>query len=82
MKKDNLSMYKCPLTGGELELLEEDTTENNLINNAVLFSKKANKKYFIKNGCIDFITPEQEITTAALRSFTVKLWSPQPAAVN
>ena len=63
MKKENLSLYKCPLTGGELELLNYKGEDE--IYEGVLYSKKAKKNFFIKDKCVDFITPEQEIKGAA-----------------
>ncbi len=64
MKKENLKLYKCPLTGGKLELLNVVEKDSEIIE-GVLYSKEAGKKYFIKDKCIDFITPEQEIEGAA-----------------
>lgn len=64
MKRENLSMYRCPLTGSMLELKTNEST-NSKIKEGFLYSIDANRNYVIKEGCIDFITPEQEIKGAA-----------------
>lgn len=65
MKIENLKKYRCPISGDELELAESATIIDDKIMEGVLLSNNINKKYFIKDGCIDFITPEQEIKGAA-----------------
>lgn len=67
MKIENIQLYRCPLTGCKLELIKNSKTiinEGKIIE-GILFSKEANKNYLIRKGCIDFITPEQEIKGAA-----------------
>ena len=66
MKFENLPIYRCPISCDILEL-EESSVEivNGKITEGVLFSKTSGKRYFIKNGLVDFITPEQEIKGAA-----------------
>ncbi|WP_347175249.1 class I SAM-dependent methyltransferase [Polaribacter uvawellassae] len=67
MKVKNISIYKCPLTGCKLEFIENSETviKEGKIIEGILFSKEANRNYSIRNGCVDFITPEQEIKGAA-----------------
>jgi ubiquinone/menaquinone biosynthesis C-methylase UbiE len=65
MEINNLIKYRCPISGEKLELVETSKMIGNKILKGVLRSKNINKEYFIKNGCIDFITPEQEIKGAA-----------------
>mgnify|MGYP006109300691 CR=1 FL=1 len=64
MKRENLSMYKCPLTGDDLEIKIESSDESK-ISKGALCSKASNRNFVIQDGCIDFITPEQEIKGAA-----------------
>lgn len=65
MKLNNLINYRCPITGDELELVESSTIIDGRVIEGVLLSKNIGRKYFIKGGCVDFITPEQEIKGAA-----------------
>lgn len=65
MKQNNIIIYQCPLTGKDLEIVEIKTIDNGKVYNGVLFSKEANRNYSIINGCIDFITPEQDIKGAS-----------------
>jgi ubiquinone/menaquinone biosynthesis C-methylase UbiE len=65
MKINNLTKYRCPISGNELDIDETSTIINDEVIDGILFSKNNNRKYFIKGGCIDFITPEQEIKGAA-----------------
>ena len=65
MRITNLSIYRCPISDSELTLDNSATIINDKIIDGILFSKKTERKYFIKDGCIDFITPEQEIQGAA-----------------
>lgn len=64
MKKENISIYRCPLTGGNLELTIEEET-NGMVSSGVIYSKEANRNFVVRDGLIDFITPEQEIKGAA-----------------
>lgn len=57
-------MYKCPLTGSKLELKKEEET-NGKVQEGILVSSNAGRNFVIKDGCIDFITPEQEVKGAA-----------------
>ncbi len=57
-------MYICPLTGNKLELKIE-SSENDKVSEGLLTSAAANRNFVIKEGCIDFITPEQEVKGAA-----------------
>src|ERR1035437_8703748 len=75
MKVENLKIYRCPITGGELEL-EKSTkiVEGNIVE-GILLSNKVNKKYFIKNGIPDFTIvnePEKEKNEYAVNLFKVK----------
>ena len=63
MKKKNISIYRCPLTGCDMELKYEGSLS--VIKDGLLYSKEANKNYLIKDGCIDFITPDQKVKGAA-----------------
>jgi SAM-dependent methyltransferase len=65
MKIINLEIYKCPISGDTLELDKSSTVIEGEVKEGILFSTSIGKKYFIKEGCIDFITPEQEIKGAA-----------------
>jgi len=65
MRKGNLEMYRCPLSGERLELIEVKESLDSRVVEGILYSKKANKRYTVKDGCIDFITPEQEVKGAA-----------------
>jgi ubiquinone/menaquinone biosynthesis C-methylase UbiE len=64
MKVNNLLKYKCPITGDKLEIDGSSEIVDGKIYEGILLSKNINKKYFIKQGCIDFITPEHEIKGA------------------
>lgn len=64
MKKENISIYRCPLTGGKLELTIEEET-NGMVSSGVIYSNEANRNFVVRDGLIDFITPEQEIKGAA-----------------
>lgn len=65
MKVNNLIYYRCPISGGELELETPSSIIDGKVIEGVLLSKNIGRKYFIKEGCIDFITPEQELKGAA-----------------
>jgi len=65
MKVSNLQIYRCPISGDELKLEESATIVDGKVVEGVLLSENNGKKYFIKESCIDFITPEQEIKGAA-----------------
>ncbi len=65
MKIENLEKYRCPLSGEKLVLDKSSKIEDNKVVEGILLAVKANKKYFIREGCVDFITPEQEIKGAA-----------------
>ncbi len=65
MRVDNLIHYRCPISGDKLELEQSPAIVAGKVIEGVLLSKNIEKKYFIKDGCIDFITPEQEIKGAA-----------------
>ncbi|MBI5590635.1 MAG: class I SAM-dependent methyltransferase [Deltaproteobacteria bacterium] len=65
MKVSNLIYYRCPISGDELELEKSSLIIDGNVREGVLLSKKIGKKYLIKDNCIDFITPEQEIKGAA-----------------
>ena len=65
MKIENLEKYRCPISGEKLELDESSKIEDNKVLEGVLHAVKSNKRYFIREGCVDFITPEQEIKGAA-----------------
>jgi ubiquinone/menaquinone biosynthesis C-methylase UbiE len=64
MKLDNLVKYKCPISGDKLEMDASSKIIDGKVIEGVLLSKAVDRKYFIKDGCIDFITPEQEIKGA------------------
>ena len=64
MKTSNLSMYKCPLTGTKLTI-KSNQVEGEKIMGGLLISKEADRNFVIKEGCIDFITPEQELKGAS-----------------
>jgi ubiquinone/menaquinone biosynthesis C-methylase UbiE len=57
-------MYKCPLTGDDLQIKTE-TSDNITITKGTLHSKVNKRNFVIQDGCIDFITPEQEVKGAA-----------------
>lgn len=57
-------MYRCPLTGKKLELKTKQTNHDK-ISEGLLTSKEASRNFVINEGCIDFITPEQEVKGAA-----------------
>jgi ubiquinone/menaquinone biosynthesis C-methylase UbiE len=65
MKTANLKNYRCPISGDELELEKSSTVVDDKVIEGSLLSLKIGRKYFINNGCVDFITPEQEIKGAA-----------------
>jgi ubiquinone/menaquinone biosynthesis C-methylase UbiE len=65
MKLSNLLYYRCPISGAELELDKSSTIIDGKVIDGVLFSKNSERKYYIKESCIDFITPEQDIKGAA-----------------
>ena len=65
MRVDNLIYYRCPISGDKLELEQSSIIIDGKVIEGVLLSKRIGGKYFIKDGCIDFITPEQEIKGAA-----------------
>jgi ubiquinone/menaquinone biosynthesis C-methylase UbiE/uncharacterized protein YbaR (Trm112 family) len=65
MKIENLEKYRCPISREKLELDESSKIEDNKVLEGVLHAVKSNKRYFIREGCVDFITPEQEIKGAA-----------------
>lgn len=65
MKIENLSIYRCPITGDTLEVESEIKKIGNKIIDGILVSRKAQIKYYINDGMVDFITPEQEIKGAA-----------------
>ncbi|TAL65605.1 MAG: methyltransferase domain-containing protein [Bacteroidetes bacterium] len=65
MKVSNLSKYRCPISGEELEIDKSSKIIDGKVEDGFLLSKNTQKKYFIRNGYIDFITPEQEIKGAA-----------------
>jgi len=65
MKIENLKNYRCPISGDKLEIDKSSMIIEDKIIEGILLSKNIKRKYFIKNGCIDFITPEQEIKGAA-----------------
>jgi ubiquinone/menaquinone biosynthesis C-methylase UbiE len=65
MKVKSLDKYRCPLSGCELKISKYSNISDGNISDGFLFSENINKKYFIKNGYVDFITPEQEIKGAA-----------------
>lgn len=65
MNVENLKKYRCPISGGELVLDKSSEIVGGKIIEGVLLSSKVDRKYFIRDGCVDFITPEQEIKGAA-----------------
>lgn len=65
MKKTNLNIYKCPLTGGRLQFQNVIKENDYSVIEGELYSEEAKKIYYIKDGCADFVTPEQEIKNAA-----------------
>lgn len=65
MKINNLHIYRCPISGNELKLEKNATIVDGKVMEGLLFSEKIGRKFFIKDACIDFITPEQEILGAA-----------------
>ena len=82
MKIENLKIYKCPISGGELELDKSSTIDHGKVMEGVLISKEINRKYFINNGCIDFITPEQEIKLCAMYPGDVVFTHSWPASIK
>lgn len=54
MKRENLSMYRCPLTGDKLEISSITESDDSNIIEGVLYSKVINKTYLIKNRIPDF----------------------------
>ena len=65
MKINSLIKYRCPISGDKLELDKSSKISAGKIIEGILVSRNINRKYFIKGGCADFITPEQEIKGAA-----------------
>src|ERR1035437_63597 len=65
MRVSNLAKYRCPISGEGLELDKSSEIISGKIRDGILLSRGNQRKYFIKNGYIDFITPEQEIKGAA-----------------
>lgn len=65
MKIENLTKYQCPITGKELELCKSSKIIDGKVIEGVLISNEIDRKYYINNGCIDFITPEQDVKGAA-----------------
>ena len=65
MRVSNLAKYKCPISGEGLALDKSSEIISGKITDGILLSRGNQRKYFIKNGYIDFITPEQEIKGAA-----------------
>jgi len=65
MDVNNLAKYRCPISGDKLGIDDSSKISEGKIMEGFLISKRINRKYLIKNGCIDFITPEQEIKGAA-----------------
>jgi ubiquinone/menaquinone biosynthesis C-methylase UbiE len=65
MKVNNLVKYRCPISGDELQIAESSEIIDGKIFEGTLLSKNNNRKFFINEGCVDFITPEQEIKGAA-----------------
>ncbi len=65
MRKKNIELYKCPLTDDNLDIDEIVEEIDNKIISGILRSRQTGKRYFISNGVVDFITPEQEIKGAA-----------------
>ena len=65
MRIDNLNNYRCPITGSKLILTNDAIIQNGKVINGVLTSEVGEQHYYIKDGLIDFITPEQEIKGAA-----------------
>ena len=65
MKIENLNLYKCPVSNSSLEIEVVNEIDSGKIINGIIRSKiNSNLKYFIKDGLIDFVTPEQEIKGA------------------
>lgn len=65
MKINNLPIYRCPISGDQLILDKSSEISQDKVIQGFLLSKNIKRKYLIKNSCIDFITPEQEIKGAA-----------------
>lgn len=65
MKIENLKMYACPLSGCDLNLQPNAKFNEEKVIEGELVSSDAKNRYLIKDGLIDFITPEQEIKGAA-----------------
>lgn len=65
MRIDNLNNYRCPITGSKLKLSNDAIIQNGKVINGVLTSEVGEQHFYIKDGLIDFITPEQEIKGAA-----------------
>lgn len=65
MKIENLSKYRCPLSGVELVLESDAIIEDGKVMSGRLRASQSNKMYYVRDQIIDFITPEQEIKGAA-----------------
>jgi ubiquinone/menaquinone biosynthesis C-methylase UbiE/uncharacterized protein YbaR (Trm112 family) len=65
MRIENLNMYKCPLTEEKLIIEQKAKIENGKIIEGEITTSISKKSYFIKDGLIDFVTPEQELKGAA-----------------
>lgn len=58
MKTDNVSAYRCPLTGNELELVSRFKEEGKIVDGEFL-SNTANLKFEIKDSLPDFTYPKE-----------------------
>jgi len=54
MKVENLTKYRCPISGEELELEKSAIIIDGKVIEGVLFSKNIARKYFIRDGIPDF----------------------------
>lgn len=65
MKLSHIGIYKCPISGQALRLDASSTVVDGRIENGLLIAEDGKKRYSINQGCVDFVTPEQEIRGAA-----------------